>query len=190
MEMPELSGFSLVGGTALSLLYGHRKSVDLDLFSTGGFDSEIIAEKILARYKSKFIREGKPVIFGLFCYINNVRVDFVSHPHPLIRPLQVQEGIRMFSTEDIIAMKVQAILGRGRKKDFWDIAELLNHYSVADFVSFHKEKYATQNLLITVPQVMTFFADADEDEDPFSLKNQTWESVQEFIREKVSEYLN
>jgi len=33
MEMPELSGFSLVGGTALSLLYGHRKWVDLDLFS-------------------------------------------------------------------------------------------------------------------------------------------------------------
>jgi hypothetical protein len=33
MEMPELKDFSLVGDTALSLLYGHRKSVDLDLFS-------------------------------------------------------------------------------------------------------------------------------------------------------------
>ena len=82
----------------------------------------------------------------------------------------------MFSTEDIIAMKVQAILGRGKKKDFWDVAELLQHFSLNDFIEFHKEKYSTQNLLITVPQALTYFADADESEDPISLKNQTWET--------------
>ncbi len=95
----------------------------------------------------------------------------------------------MFSTEDIIAMKVQAILGRGKKKDFWDIAELLRHFSIADFVQFHKEKYATQNLLITVPNAITFFADAEESENPVSLKKQTWKGVQKFISTKVSEYL-
>jgi predicted nucleotidyltransferase component of viral defense system len=95
----------------------------------------------------------------------------------------------MFSTEDIIAMKVQAILGRGRKKDFWDVAELLNHFSISDFIQFHKEKYATQNLLITVPQALTYFADAQESEDPVSLKKQTWDYVKEFINSKVNEYL-
>jgi predicted nucleotidyltransferase component of viral defense system len=107
----------------------------------------------------------------------------------LIRPKTEIEGIRMFSTEDIIAMKVQAILGRGKKKDFWDIAELLNHFPIADFVQFHKEKYATQNLVITVPQAITYFADAEESEDPISLKTQTWKSVQEIINGKVREYL-
>ena len=97
--------------------------------------------------------------------------------------------MRLFSTEDIIAMKVQAILGRGKKKDFSDIAELLQHFSVADFIRFHKEKYATQNLLITVPQAITYFVDAEESEDPISLKDQTWKGVQEFINRKVSEYL-
>ena len=95
----------------------------------------------------------------------------------------------MFSIEDIIAMKVQAILGRGKKKDFWDIAELLNHFTIADFVQFNKEKFATQNLMITVPQAFTYFADAEESEDPISLKNQTWKSVQDFINAKVREYL-
>ena len=95
----------------------------------------------------------------------------------------------MFSVEDIIAMEVQAILGRGMKKDFWDIAELLQHFSVVDFIQFHKEKYSTQNLLITVPQAITYFADAEESEDPVSLKNQTWVSVKEFINAKVREYL-
>lgn len=143
----------------------------------------------MTKYKSKLILEDKPVVFGVFCYIDNVKVDFVYHPHPLIRPLQEPEGIRMFSTEDIMAMKIQAILGRGRKKDFWDIAELLDHYTISDFVEVHKKKYATQNLLITVPQVMTYFTDAYEDEDPVSLKNQTWIGIQESISRKVRQYL-
>jgi hypothetical protein len=82
---------------------------------------------------------------------------------------------------------VHAFLGRGKKKDFWDIAELLNHFSVADFVQFHKEKYTTQDLMITVPQAISYFADAEESEDPISLKKQTWKSVQKFINTKVSD---
>lgn len=189
MEIPALREFSLVGGTALSLMYGHRKSVDLDLFSHTPFENETIISSLEKEFTSRFIREQKPQWFGVFCYINNVKVDLVRHPHPLIAPIQTIEGIRMFSTEDIIAMKVQAVLGRGRKKDFWDIAELLHHYSVDDFISFHKKKYATQNLLISVPQAITYFADAEEDEDPVNLKHRSWEKVKAFIAEKVSNYL-
>ena len=133
--------------------------------------------------------EQKPPHFGIFCFINEVKVDIVRHPHPIIRPQLLFDGIRMISTEDIIAMKVQAILGRGKKKDFWDIVELMEHYTVADFIRFHKEKYATQNLLITVPQAITYFLDADESEEPISLKNQSRESVKGFISGKVREYL-
>jgi hypothetical protein len=85
---------------------------------------------------------------------------------------------------------VQAVLQRGRKKDFWDIAELLDHFSVSDFAQFHHEKYATQNLAITVPQAISYYADAEEDEDPVSLKKQTWVSVQKRISDKVREYLS
>ena len=189
MKMPELKGFSLVGGTALSLLYGHRKSIDLDMFSTRPFENANLVDVLKNKFHDKFIMEEKPPHFGIFCFVDDVKVDLVSHPHPLIRPEQNWDGIRMFSTEDIIAMKVQAILGRGRKKDFWDVAELLSHYSIPDFTKFHKEKYATQNLFITVPQAITYFVDAEESEDPISLKKQTWNSVQEFIKSKVREYL-
>ena len=86
-------------------------------------------------------------------------------------------------------MKIQAILGRGKKKDFWDIAELLKQYTVSDFVKNHKQKYSTQNLLISIPQVMVYFQDADEDENPVSLKSQTWEKVQKSIQKKIAEHL-
>ena len=54
MEMPELKGFSLVGGTALSLLYGHRKSVDLDMFSNQPFENAEIISAFEKRFKSSF----------------------------------------------------------------------------------------------------------------------------------------
>jgi hypothetical protein len=82
-------------------------------------------------------------------------------------------------------MKVQAVLGRARKKDFWDIATLLEHYTVDDFTQFHKEKYSTQNLFVTVPQAISYFADAEDDLDPKSLKGQTWESVKSTIQKEV-----
>lgn len=188
MEIPVLKEFSLVGGTALSLIYGHRKSVDLDFFSTKKFKNEKIIDALKESFASSLvIRTTSP--FGIFCFINNIKVDLIRHSHPLIGPVKTEEGIRMFSTEDMAAMKVQAVLGRGRKKDFWDIAELLHHYTIDDFINFHKRKYAGQNLLISVPQAITYFADAEEDEDPFSLKNQSWKEVKSFIAQKVSDYL-
>jgi predicted nucleotidyltransferase component of viral defense system len=189
MQMPELQGFALVGGTALSLLYGHRMSVDLDLFSNKPFENIEIINALEKTFGSAFDNRSSNPRFGIFCFVDEVKIDIVRHPHPLIRPQFELEGIRMFSTEDIVAMKVQAILGRAKKKDFWDVAELLKHYSVSDFINFHKEKYTTQNLFITVPQAITYFADADESEDPISLQKQTWENVQKFIGTKVREYL-
>lgn len=189
LSLPALKEFSLVRGTALSLLYGHRKSVDLDLFSHESFENATRAEALSKKFGNKFVMEQKPPHFGIFCFIDKVKVDLVRHPHPLIRSIQEVDEVRMFSTEDIIAMKVQAVLQRARKKDFWDIAELLNHFSVSDFIEFHAEKYSTQNLMITVPQAISYFADAEDDEDPVGLKKQTWKSVQQMISEKVRDYL-
>ena len=178
----------MVGGTALSLMYGHRISEDLDLFSTAQFDNVEISDVLVQRFgDSLSIRTSSR--FGIFCYINDVKVDIVRYPHPLIRPTLAVEGIRMVSMEDIVAMKIQAVLGRAKKKDFWDIAELLKHFTIDDFVKFHKEKFATQNLYITVPQAISYFADADDSEDPISLKNQTWESVKGEIQKKIADFL-
>ena len=189
MTVPELQDFALVGGTALSLIYGHRISIDLDLFSNAKFENSDVVNGLERKFGKSFQNRTTNERFGIFCYIQDIKVDIIRHPHSLIRPVYEIEGIRFFSTEDIIAMKVQAILGRGKKKDFWDIAELLKHYTVADFVKFHKEKYSTQNLLITVPQAITYFGDAEESEDPVSLTNQSWESIKQMIRQKVNEYL-
>ncbi len=189
MDLQDFKDFALVGGTAISLKFGHRKSDDLDLFTTDPFDNADLEKSLQKSFQDKFLNRTTNPKFGIFCFIDDTKLDFIHHPHPLIRPYLEIEGLRFFSTEDIIAMKVQAVLGRAMKKDFWDIAELLQHYSVADFIQFHKEKYATQNLLISVPQAITYFADAEESQDPVSLKGQSWQSVKKFIQKKVRDYI-
>lgn len=189
MRLKTLRDFSLVGGTALSLRYGHRTSIDLDLFYHQRFDQNMILQSLINEFGNNYSTESKSARWGIFCYINNIKVDIVYHPHPLIQEIETVENIRMYSDQDIIAMKINAILGRGKKKDFWDLYELLQHYSLEEIIGFHEKKFPEQNLLITIPQAITYFIDAEESEEPVSLKGQTWEQVKKSIQQKVNEFL-
>ncbi|MFI5150991.1 MAG: nucleotidyl transferase AbiEii/AbiGii toxin family protein [Bacteroidia bacterium] len=190
ITIPELKNFSLVGGTALALKFGHRKSVDLDLFSQEKFEINDITSLLEKNFGSAFRFERTNVSFALFCEIDHVKTDLVHYPHPIISPVEMEEGIRMYGNMDIAAMKINAILGRGAKKDFWDLAELLTVYSLEEIIAFHKQKFPTQMLAISIPAALTYFEDAEESEDPVSLKGQNWTGVKKYIQHKVSEYLS
>jgi Nucleotidyl transferase AbiEii toxin, Type IV TA system len=189
MRLKALQPFSLVGGTALSLRYGHRTSIDLALFYHERFDQELIVKALKKEFAQGYSTESKTARWGSFCYLDGVKVDIVYHPHLPISDIEVTNNIRMYSDPDIIAMKLNAILGRGKKKDFWDLYELFHHYSLKDMIRFHETKFPDQNLLITIPQAIIYFDDAEESEDPVSLKGQTWESVKKLIQQKVSDFL-
>lgn len=190
MSIPELQDFYLVGGTCLSLRYGHRISVDLDLFSTKDFENQTIISVLENEFKTfQYRSPNNPV--GIFGFIGDIKIDLVKHYYfKQIADAIIEDGIRMFSDNDIIAMKIFAIMKRAQKKDFWDIAELLQHYSVQNLIDFYSTKYPSHQLLISIPHALTYFEDANESEDPISLKGQTWESVQTIIKQKVSEYLS
>ena len=190
LRLPVLNRFYLVGGTALALRYGHRISVDLDFFGNEGFDKEAITASLSDEFGEAFLPETTKAKWAVFCFIHGIKVDIIKYDHPIILAPQLVDGIRLYSDEDIMAMKINAILGRGKKKDFWDIYELLHHYSLADFIACHQKKFPQQMLLISIPTALTYFEDAEESEDPVSLKGQNWDDVKDFIRKKVSDYLS
>ena len=189
MTLPSLQPFSLVGGTALSLRYGHRSSIDLDLFYHEEFDHSKIENELRNEFGNEFDFESGHKNIGIFCYIEKVKVDLVYFPHFPIAPIEKKATIRMYSDADIAAMKIQAILGRGKKKDFWDLYELLQHFPLQQIMDWHKQKYPSQMLAISIPNAITYFVDAEDSETPVSFKNQTWESVKRGIQRKVSDYL-
>lgn len=190
MSLDKMADYALVGGTALSLRYGHRLSVDLDLFVNSGFDHIEVRKYLLSEFKEQLLYESDNVNnIGIFCYISGVKVDIVNYRHPLLEPMVVEDGIRSYSDADISAMKIQAILGRGRKKDFWDLHELLQNYSLQQISDWHRKKYPGQMLAISIPNAISYFTDAEDSEDPVSLKGQTWEGIKRSISQTVSDYL-
>ena len=189
MQIHDLNQFSLVGGTALSLKYGHRLSVDLDLFSDQEMNKDLLIDFLKKKYTDRFIIENTQAKWGIFCYIDNIKIDIVQYPHSLIGKIENIESIRLYHDKDLMAMKIQAILGRAKKKDFWDIAELLEHYSIQEMMTCHKAKYPNQMLGISIPQALTYFVDADDSEEPITIKPMTWEEVKSNISNKVREFL-
>jgi predicted nucleotidyltransferase component of viral defense system len=189
MNIPALEAFSLVGGTALALRYGHRSSVDLDLFFHEKFNHPLIVRALEATFGSRFEYNKQNTIFGIFCFIDDIKVDLVHFPHQPIATIETEDKIRMYGNADISAMKIQAILGRAQKKDFWDLHELLQHYPLQQIMDWHKQKYPNQMLAISIPHAITYFTDADESDTPVSFKGQTWEKVKEDIKHVVRDYL-
>ena len=189
MGLSSLQNFYLVGGTALALKYGHRLSVDLDLFGNKDFNKEFILSQLTETFGEQLMYENTRAQWAIFCYIQNVKVDIVEYKHNQIADAEILGNLRLYNSLDIMAMKVNAILGRGKKKDFWDIAELLQHYTMAECIEAHSKKYPSQQVLISIPNAITYFVDADESEEPVSLKGQTWSTVKKSIQQKVNEYL-
>jgi len=190
MTLSSLQPFSLVGGTALSLRYGHRSSIDLDLFFHKKFDHAPIVSELESVFGDTFVYKQQHTQFGIFCFIDDVKVDFVHFPHLPIGTIETIDSIRFYSDDDISAMKIQAILGRAKKKDFWDLFELLKHYSLEQIMDWHKQKYPSQMLAISIPHAITYFVDAEESEEPQSFNNQTWEGVKKGIQKAVRDFLS
>lgn len=190
MAMPALSQFYLVGRTALSLKYGHRKSIDLDLFSSEKFSNEKIINALQDNFGQLFVYQGGNTKWGVFGFIEDIKIDIVYYPHPIIGKAETIDGVRFYSDADLMAMKVQAILGRGVKKYFWDIAQLLQHYSLQEMMDAHAKKYPNQMLAISIPQALSYFSDADESEPPIALNHWKWHDVKHIISEEIRKYLN
>lgn len=182
MQVAMLEPFGLAGGTNLALQFGHRSSVDLDLFTTRSFSERELFDELLTVFpKAVKTDEAKNT---LSLSVEGVKVDLLAHRYPLIKPFTEKFGIRFWSIEDVIAMKLGAVSGRGAKKDFWDLTELLNHFSLADMLGFFTTKYANSDPGYVV-RSLTYFDDAESQADPITLNDVTWSQVKKRVLQAV-----
>lgn len=184
MEMEELSQFTLVGGTSLSLRYGHRMSDDIDLFTEaqyGTIDFNGLQQVLREKFPYCDGDCGDVIGFGTSYMIgdsidNCVKLD-LFYTDPFIKPIEYYGEIRMASVEDIIAMKLDVISRGGRKKDFWDLHLLKEQFSVVQMLSIYNNRYpygATREECI---RGLNDFTIADGDPDPVCLQNKIWQLI-------------
>ena len=177
MKDEKLKEFNLVGGTALALRLGHRLSVDIDLFTTKDFDSKLMLNYLHDTYGVNQ-NESKFFLNTVLTYIDNIKIDIVTHNYPLLNSAETIEGVRMISNEDIGAMKLHAIHQSGnRYKDFVDMYFMLEQEPLKFYLQAYERKYDKDQYwacigLNTYDKINTF-----EGVDVLKEKEQNWKNI-------------
>jgi hypothetical protein len=180
-------GFYLAGGTAVALHLGHRRSVDLDWFTTEGLPDPLgLAQELRER--------GVPFVTGpvaqgtLHGTVRGMRVSLLGYRYPLLAALRPwRGGSRIAARADLAAMKLSAVAQRGAKKDFVDIYALGSRScSLRQMLLWYQEKFSVQDLG-HVLYSLAYFDDADRERMPRLLWDVNWRTMKETIRRWLCE---
>ncbi len=184
MAEPLFASLRLVGGTALALQYGHRNSIDLDFFGDIEADTETIKEVLRKHGKLTVIKESQNI---KLYQLDDIKIDIVNYKYTWIDNPITEGEIVLASPKDIAAMKINAIEGRGTKKDFIDMYFLLQHYSLKDILSFYQKKYP-ENSIFRALMSLSYFDDAEQQLMPKMFSPIGWKDMKSYILDQVELY--
>ncbi|MFN3909505.1 MAG: nucleotidyl transferase AbiEii/AbiGii toxin family protein [Flavobacterium sp.] len=161
---------------------GHRNSIDIDLFGSQEIDSDLFVSILNELGKTEVSKSSKNI---LITAISGIKVDFINYRYTLLDdPIEV-DSIRLVSKKDIAAMKLNAIAGRGYKKDFIDLFYLLNDFSMKQMLDFYHQKFFDGSEFMVLKS-LTYFEEAENQPLPKMMKNNfNWESCKKKITAEV-----
>ena len=174
-------GFYLVGGTAVALHLGHRRSLDFDWFTSEGFDPLHVAQEL--RDEGIAFNTEEIAIGTLHGMVNRVRVSLIRHNYPMLSKLRTSRGgMRIAGRADLAAMKLAAVAQRGAKKDFVDIYALGQRSgSLKQMLRWYQKKYALADF-VHLLRSLTYFDDADPERLPRMLPTERLPLRRKFSR--------
>jgi hypothetical protein len=176
--------FRLVGGTSLSLQLGHRMSDDIDLFTDepyGSLDFDTIDNFLRKMFKYVSDLAPGPAGMGVSYLVGDSKNESVKldlfYTDPFIQQALKIGPYRLATVEEIIAMKIDIVQRKARKKDFWDLDELIEKYSIDQMIALHKQRYPNSHDEKLIRKNFVNFERADEDFTPICLKGKHWELI-------------
>ena len=166
MSSEVFKDFRLVGGTALALQRGHRRSVDIDLFTDMDYADMPITAMREYLEKEFPVHKGTESMNmpanGYHVFLSEgieppVKADFF-YTEPFIFPAIEEDGLRIADQREIAAMKL-GVIGNQiyRQKDYWDVHDLLEDYSLPDMIQWALQRdpysYAKEDIIKGLQQV-------------------------------------
>ncbi len=175
----EKESFYLAGETALYYYLKHRYSIDLDFFT----QKEVDFRQFYQNFSPSEIRSiSKDTIHAK---VKEVNVSFFFFPYPLLKPFSHLDLLKVASLEDILCMKINAIILRGSRKDFVDVYFIMKKLKIKseDTIKLFTRKFEKYDEII-IRKSITFFEDAEKEPEFPILKKVSWSSIKDFfIRE-------
>lgn len=184
-SLPAFENFALGGGTNLALRLGHRLSIDLDFFTNTPYQNSFIFQAITKEFPSAelLFEQNQTMMFS----IDSIKVDFILYPFKWLQPFETIDDARLIAVADIIPMKLQALSNRFSKKDFWDIAFLLNNFSLSEMLKIFSSKFPQIDTGYIIHS-LTNFEDAEREQDPVELISKSWEEIKNELKKAVIDF--
>lgn len=176
----------LAGGVAVGLYLGHRRSLDLDLFSTEADPNAIIQSLASGSGALRILSRASGT---LYLEVEGVPASIIRYSYPLVARLETFAGlgVAVAALEDLACMKLSAIASRGAARDFWDLHEILRSrpLGLEDALELYRQKYATEDIGHVV-RSLVYFADAEKEPRPIGLTVEIWRQIKRDLRTSVA----
>ncbi len=196
-ENISITNYYMIGGTGLSLQLGLRESYDFDFCVSTEFNNEILLKELqpLGKMEVKQNQKGTCEVI-----LNGVQVSFFYYPNKIIKEYVIPEEmpkLRIASILDIAIMKIIAIGGRGAKKDFFDLYNIINkcNFTITELVQGLIQKCGTNINYANVIMGLSYFEDAEQEILPKTFIEYNWENIKKFFidfqtkfEEKLEQY--
>jgi hypothetical protein len=182
-----LRPFYLAGGTALALRLGHRISQDLDLFANIETLDDQLRHDIVGELRlGHEVERLQDSVLGLVLQVDGQPVSFFSYGYPLLAPTDLVSGLQIASLLDIGLMKLDAIAGRGTRKDFYDLYFIASGLSLDELFAHSSAKYpGVRDFGMRMLTALVDFDIADRQDGPTMLQTVEWDRVQVFFRDQA-----
>lgn len=133
------SDYYLVGGTALALQYGHRRSLDFDLFTIQSFETQQIIRTIRKNHEINQIHIDE--LNQLTLVANQIKMTFYQYEYPVTHDEKFEDIITMPDDLSIAAMKAFTLGRRAKWKDYVDLYFVFKHHSTQEVIDRAHEFY-------------------------------------------------
>ena len=184
-EVISIDDYYMIGGTALSLQLGLRESYDFDFCVKGEFNNEVLLEELKSVGNVEVIQNQKGTCDVL---LNGVQVSFFYYPNKVLKDfVKVEEipNLKIASVLDIAIMKVVAIGGRGAKKGFFDLYNIIKkcNITVDELVNGLVQKCGNNVNYLNIIMGLSYFEDAEDEVLPNTFVPYNWENIKKFFIE-------
>lgn len=134
--------FYLVGGTAIALHLGHRRSIDFNLFSYTSFDNQKILKttKQLWPIQDLFLDSQDELTIVL----NKVKITWYNYPFKINCSSNLQNIIKLPNLVTLAAMKAYALGRRAKWKDYVDLYFIFQEHSLKEVVKTAKKIFKNE----------------------------------------------
>ena len=152
--------FGMVGGTAIALYIGHRRSIDFDLFSLRDFDNGAIRKKIAKSYSIERVVTDQAGHYTVI--IKGVRLTFFHYPYRVAFSKHFEDYITMPSLLTLAAMKAHALGRRAKWKDYVDLYFIIkDHYDIGDIAKKAHQLFGNEFNEKLLRTQLAYFDDVD-----------------------------